>query len=58
MGIFSKDKARDELAKGNTKPATDFNRQVQEKAKNSDRCGGCIGAGTGGRCCICGKARG
>jgi hypothetical protein len=47
--------ARLALAKGDATPALEFNRRVQEQA--GETCGGCIGAGTGARCCMCGKPR-
>lgn len=47
--------ARRALKEGNAEAAMEFNRKVQRDA--GETCGGCIGAGTGGNCCMCGKPR-
>jgi hypothetical protein len=38
------------------KAATEHNERVKQLAKPGE-CGGCFGAGTGRRCCICGGER-
>jgi hypothetical protein len=53
--LDEREAARAALHAGDARPAMEFNRAHER----SDRefCGGCIGAGTGKSCCMCGKSR-
>jgi hypothetical protein len=62
MGLFSstdrtaRDAAVEKLRDGDASAAVAYNRRAQATAEPG-RCGGCIGAGTGANCCMCGLPR-
>jgi hypothetical protein len=54
---LTREQIRAELYRGNARPAHEFNRKAESVGSKTGYCGGCIGAGTGTNCCICGRPR-